>query len=107
MSKIQASGQSSGLLQRTASSPDRLQQTDRAQCVSYPCTCRAVRKFWGTKSVTKLRHSPYSPDLATCLAIPKPDDRSAGFMTLLPLRGQQELSITFGTVETPSDAQRA
>lgn len=56
----------------------------------------AVRKFWGTKSVAKLGHSPHSPDLAPCLAIPKPDDRSKGFLTLLALRGKQELSITFG-----------
>jgi len=38
----------------------------------------AVRKFLGTKSVTKLGRSPYSPDWAPCSAIPKPDDRSAG-----------------------------
>jgi hypothetical protein len=40
-------------------------------------------------------HSPYLPDSAPCLAIPKPDDRSADFLTLLALRGQQELSIAF------------
>jgi hypothetical protein len=43
----------------------------------------------------KLGYSPYSPDLAPCLAITKHDDRHADFMTLLAPRGQQKLFITF------------
>ena len=42
MSWIQASGQSSGLLQGTASSSGLLQQTDRAQHVPYPCKACAI-----------------------------------------------------------------
>ena len=76
-------------------SPSSTKLTVHSVCHIPAYAALDARKFLGTKSATKLGHLPYSPDLVPCLAIPTPDDRSAGVLTLLALRGQQELSITF------------